>query len=312
MPILTKHQQETIDRLDKKQYGQIKQADVTRLLKRVIVSQDDTMKKSVIKDSIDYEKSKGIKDPTNYLRLKLSPEQGKAFANFVNQVNQAAPPAKDPFSGKGVRVGDINATKSQPQPERDIGELLQLKDNIQSGSSEESSNARKIIEYAMNNAGAIQKQAAGAKAAYDKAPGGDAGSKLLFYTVPELAVVDQMSKSVGLGWTNADDEYLQHVLDPNYQGEDKQSFTKRVGWVARLLANPSAWTQVSAKGLTADFKKSPQYEWFQNLFKELGTNFDNKAAKQLQDDYDSTKDPFYNQAVTDKPNPLKRGEGGLG
>lgn len=249
---LTTHQQGTLSKLEDRQYGAIKQQDVTRLLNKVLPADDEDLKKKAVEGAMLYERSVG-KDPIGYLKDKLRGAIKKAFVATSTLVN--APPQNDVME-------KFTKTQELTKP-RDIGDMMAAK---QQGTRSDMS---RIIETAI-----------GANNAVKKAPGGDIPTKMLYYSVPELEMIDNASKMVGLGWTDADSKYLNDILT-NSSGDD-DSFKQRLQWIGKLIANPSHWWEaVNGMGKEA-VKQSSVYKWLVQTFGAVADKFNNPNAKAIK------------------------------
>lgn len=297
---LTKLQQETYADLIHSKYDSVQSANVTRLLKKMLKVSDERLQE-LLPHALDYEKAKGHDKPKEFIRDKLRGTIRSKFNEAVKDIDLDAeaipPPGAAPQAGQtGKGAPSLPQLPTAKQGVRDIGDILMTQPQIEKAFEEPSkmggqtgagsqtgSGTRKIIEDIIASSVASYNAGQDLKGKVDKLPGSDLSTKMLYYEFPELQAIDQMSKAVGMGWTDADSQYLRDALDPNYSGPHKDDFKDRLRWVAKVVANPGKWMEVVTQMGMSEVKNSEAYKWFTRLFNDVAVKFDNTKAKALSD-----------------------------
>ena len=258
------------------------QGSVTRLIKKLLNARDDNTLKEILPDILEFEKSEG--HDLQYMRKKFTGDNKSHFTALAS-----------PFVGKANRLDD-EPVKTQPNLPGDFSDKVLASKLLepQSGSVQKTQNIdyQKLYDAVQN-----------AKKQYNDAPGKSAVNKLLYYTQPELELLQKYINQTPLKWTKRDSEYLEHVLDPNYKGADKDSFRDRIEWVAKLIANPDQWYNTTSKMVWSEVKNSDIGQWFYKTFLKVGTKFNSAKAQELADSFrkgESTGDKF---TMSEKPDP---------
>lgn len=259
----------------------VSQRALTYLINRLGKNKDEAHLGEILPTIADVERYQG-KSPAKYFKRFSDPTVSKVVIDTRPQW----------FTGESHRLGDPSKTDIQPpksasaddadvQPRRDIGELIAFKKQQQQPLH--GADTSRIIESVIGAA----RNSNNAYGIYQQMPGQDMLTKGLYYTLPELQVIDAASNNVGLGWTQDDSDYLRQILSPTHNPND-DSFKQRLTWIGKLIANPSRWSE-AITGMTKEaITRSEAYKWLEKTLSGVANTFDNTKARSLRNQLQQT------------------------
>jgi len=319
----------------KKDYDKVNQGVLTRIYKKLFGSKNEQMIQDIIPSTLDYEKHVHLNKPNfnaiEYLRKKFTGFDKTMFTNAIKNSKEAVDgatksfwetyesinssrPSNDkdlvhgiqPLSSSTAFQGSLSRLDNPVEKPRDIGKIVEYQQQKQQQfqtpqkkQQQQRSISETLIDKFQEGQGKYQQGSKMLEQFKKQTGGDDVGSSLLYYEFPQLKVLDEASKAIGMGWTQEDTDYLHKVLDPRYQGPEKQDFTGRVKWVGKVMANPSKWWDIVKDIGVSEVKNSEIGKWFDKTFNQVKIAFDSDVAKTLRDTFKGTEPPMYKMKLVD-------------
>jgi hypothetical protein len=265
---LTKGNRSTLERLDKQDYGMIKQADVTRLLARMLDSKETATE--VLPKVFEYEKTKfpdkNSSDIEKYLFKKIKAKDDKAmftevissgdFSSFpsTDKPKAPAPTFSEPvpvIAGKKKNKGDMTSTKLNEILDGILSDKKTKVDTTTStastlrerASTAVSTGVTSITEY-IDTGSTVYKNN---KTAIDKITGSftqksiDDGSwltKIASLEAPQIELLQSVVNFTGLGFSKSDKSNFEKILSKDRSVSGEVPVGEQYKLILKSLINP--------------------------------------------------------------------------
>jgi hypothetical protein len=247
-PKLTKLQKITVDKLEKGDYNDLTQGNVTRISKK-LVTYDPEFAEKIMPKILQYEVTKNpkintIKEAIKFLASKFKGENKKQFREVVSKSSSSDASDQDDEGKHDEKTPSLTKPSS-----RNIPDLIDLKKSevlegksISPGSSvvEKSTGGGKGIVEKVIGAGktiSSDPNVAGAIEATQKGGAEGLFSWGVTSEFPEVKIWENIIKNTPIGWSKSDSDTLDRMMDESTKNDVSSSEAFSI--IGKLIVNPT-------------------------------------------------------------------------